>query len=294
MLRRPHLIGLVVGCALAASLLPAGTVAKPAAAVGSCVPGADWGAAKPELADRVVALVNGFRARHGLRPLHQTSTLTGAATWKARHMAKYGYMSHDDPAPPVSRSTAQRIAACGYGGGAWGENIAYGYSTPEQVVDGWLNSPGHRANIVSGSYNAIGVGAAAHGGRMFWAQAFGVASASAPRTQASVRRPSVRPKVTLVSSQLFHLKRRPHAGRKYVGQILVLAKGGERVTSGRVRCVARVGGRPAWNGVHRFHRGLATCIWRTPRWAHGHVLAGTIRVSSPKGYSVRWFSRRIR
>jgi uncharacterized protein YkwD len=292
-LRRPHLLALVAACACSALLLPAGTVARPTGAVGSCIAGSDWGTAKPELADRVVALVNVFRARHGLRPLHENSTLAAAAGWKARHMARYGYMSHDDPAPPVSRTTAQRIAACGYGGGGWGENIAYGYPSPEQVMEGWLNSPGHRANITNGSYTAIGVGAAAHNGRLFWAQAFGVAAPSAVRTPARTR-PAVQPRPTLVTSQLFHLKRRPHAGRKYLGQILVLDKDGERVRSGRVLCRARVAGRPAWNGVHRFRRGLATCVWRTPAWAHGRRLTGTIRVTNSRGLALRWFSRRIR
>lgn len=305
-MRRPHLIGLVVGCAVATFLVPAGSVANPSGAVGSCIPGADWGAAKPELAEDVVGLVNAWRARQGLRALRQTSTLTAAATWKARHMAKYGYMSHDDPAPPVSRSTGQRIAACGYDAGTWGENIAYGYRTPAQVMDGWLTSPGHRANIASPAYSAIGVGAAVENGRLFWAQAFGVVTGGAPpqarppqaepvaRPRPQTRRPAVQPRVSLVSSQLFHLKRRPHAGRKYLGQILVLNKDGQRATDGIVRCSARVAGRPAWNGVHRFKAGIATCIWRTPRWAHGARLTGTIRVWTSKGFAMRWFSRRVR
>ena len=50
-------------------------------------------------------------------------------------MAKYGYMAHDDPAPPVARSMAERMAACGVTGG-WGENIAAGYATPASVVHG--------------------------------------------------------------------------------------------------------------------------------------------------------------
>ncbi len=166
-------------------------------------------------------------------------------------------------------------------------------------MDGWLNSPGHRANIAGSAYSAIGVGAAVHNGRVFWAQAFGVVTGGAPPQAQPVvrreaRRPAVQARISLVSSQLFHLKRRPNAGRKYLGQILVLTKDGQRITDGIARCSARVAGRPAWNGVHRFKNGIATCIWRTPRWAHGRMLTGTIRVWSPKGFAMRWFSRRVR
>ena len=52
-----------------------------------------------------------------------------------------------------------------------GENIAYGYPTPQDVMTGWLNSPGHKANIENASYRAIGIGAA--GSTVFWAQDFG-------------------------------------------------------------------------------------------------------------------------
>jgi len=57
-------------------------------------------------------------------------------------------------------------------------NIAYGYRTPSAVVNGWLNSPGHRANIESASYKSIGVGAAGTT-TMYWAQNFGTSTAAA-------------------------------------------------------------------------------------------------------------------
>jgi hypothetical protein len=122
----------------------------------------------------VLSLVNAHRAAMGLTQLKTSPTLEASAVWKALHMAAYAYMSHDDPAPPVARTAAQRIAACGYAGGGWGENIAYGYATPDSVMQGWLNSPGHRANIENASYRVIGVGAAMNSaGRMYWAQDFG-------------------------------------------------------------------------------------------------------------------------
>jgi hypothetical protein len=112
----------------------------------------------------------------GLVSLNVSPTLTKAAVWKALHMAKYSYMAHDDPAPPVARTPADRLEACGYPSRTtgWGENIAYGYSTSSSVVDAWLNSPGHRANIENASYRSTGVGAATNAsGVVYWSQEFG-------------------------------------------------------------------------------------------------------------------------
>lgn len=149
-----------------------------AAASGDCTPGADWPAASGAHAAQVVALVNAHRAELGLGPLSTLGSLGAAASWKARHMAMYTYMAHDDPAPPVDRSVGERLAACGYAGGAWGENVAYGYPSAEAVVAAWLASPGHRANIENGRFTAIGVAAATSaGGAVYWAQEFGVSSA---------------------------------------------------------------------------------------------------------------------
>lgn len=68
------------------------------------------------------------------------------------------------------------MEACGVTAG-WGENIAYGYSTASAVMNGWLNSSGHRANIERSTFRAIGVGAAANGsGTLYWAQAFGTST----------------------------------------------------------------------------------------------------------------------
>jgi uncharacterized protein YkwD len=164
-LRLPPAMAVVLSVA-ALAVAPA-----PAVAVGDCTPDAAWPAARPDLAAQVVALVNAHREQIGLAPLAVSPTLTAAATWKARHMAAYHYMAHDDPAPPVARTTAERIAACGYPTANWGENIAYGYPTAQAVVDGWLSSPEHRANIERADVRATGVGVA--GSPLYWAQTFG-------------------------------------------------------------------------------------------------------------------------
>jgi uncharacterized protein YkwD len=143
-----------------------------ASAAGDCAPDAGWPATRPDLAAQVVDLINAHRAEMGLDALEVSPTLTAAATWKARHMAAYGYLAHDDPGPPVQRPASDRMAACGYPSATWGENIAMGYTTPQAVVDGWLASPGHRANIERADYVATGV-AMAGTEQAYWAESFG-------------------------------------------------------------------------------------------------------------------------
>jgi uncharacterized protein YkwD len=159
---------------------PASAAAAP---VGDCQAGAGWPAASPAAAADVVARVNAHRAARGLASLAVSPTLTAAAEWKARHMAQYGYMAHDDPAPPVQRTPFERMQACGYPERALsGENIAAGYDSPASVMEAWLGSPGHRANIERPEFQAIGVGVArAAGGAYYWTQDFGsVADVAAP------------------------------------------------------------------------------------------------------------------
>jgi uncharacterized protein YkwD len=169
----------VVAAAAAAPQLLPGSPEPARAAVGDCTPGSDWGTPRPELAAQVVELVNQHRASRGLSQLVVTTPLTASAVWKARHMAHYRYLQHADPAPPVARSVAERLLACGYpsSSAGWAENIAYGYATASAVVQGWLASPGHRANIENPSFRAVGVGAAATvGGTLYWAQQFGTST----------------------------------------------------------------------------------------------------------------------
>ncbi|MDQ4124353.1 MAG: Ig-like domain-containing protein [Actinomycetota bacterium] len=149
-------------------------VAPPAMASGTCQRDPGWAEMKGTWAAEVLALTNAHRDSLGLGPLAPSASLTDAATWKAAHMAAYEYMSHDDPAPPVGRSWDQRIRDCGYSSGA-GENIAYGYRSPQAVFQGWLDSAGHRRNIENPSYKVIGVGAAVNAdGTPYWAQVFGL------------------------------------------------------------------------------------------------------------------------
>ncbi len=170
---RPLLLVAVVAAASVALLLAPG---RAGAVVGDCVPQASWGTLDRTYAQQVLTLVNQHRQGLGLKALSLSSSLTAAAEWKSLHMAGYRYLAHNDPAPPVARSVGDRLLACGYpsSSAGWGENIAYGYSSPSAVMQGWLGSPGHRANIERSSYSAIGIGVArTAGGTLYWTQDFG-------------------------------------------------------------------------------------------------------------------------
>ncbi len=144
----------------------------------NCSFNAAWGTNETSLAQQVVTLTNQHRATLGLGPLAYSPTLTASALWKSGHMAGHDYFSHDDAGlAPLSqpRLWSQRILDCDYPSNAgYGENIAAGYSSAQSVMTGWLNSPGHRANIERASYNALGLGVVRDGfGRLWWTQNFG-------------------------------------------------------------------------------------------------------------------------
>jgi uncharacterized protein YkwD/chitodextrinase len=170
---------IAVFVALCAAVAVTVAASGPSAAVGDCTPQQSWGAVDRSAAQQVLSLVNQHRASRGLSQLTSSPSLTASAEWKSLHMSGYGYFAHDDPAPPVSRSVGQRLVACGYPTNAgWGENIAYGYATPSAVMQGWLNSPGHRANIENASYRTLGIGVARNSaGRLYWTQDFGTSTA---------------------------------------------------------------------------------------------------------------------
>jgi len=174
---------------LAALLSAAAVAGTPAAATaaGNCVPAPGWPANRADLAAQVVTLVNAHRVQLGLVPLVLSPTLTATAEWKARNMAAYGYMDHDDPAPDA-RTANERVTACGYPAAAWAENIASGYATAQAVVDGWLASPQHRANIERPDYRATGVGAA--GAPTYWTQSFGAVADAGSVVAAPVALPA--------------------------------------------------------------------------------------------------------
>ena len=111
-----------------------------------------------------LCVLNAERARHNLRPLRLNRKLSAAARRHSRAMARKRFFSHTSPG---GASFVDRIRRTGYLSGArsWhiGENIAYGSgsrSTPRSIGTAWMNSPPHRANILSSSFRSIGIGIA--------------------------------------------------------------------------------------------------------------------------------------
>jgi uncharacterized protein YkwD len=242
---------LLLPAALGACLLGASAAGGKTQA-GDCTPGADWGQARQSLAPAVLTLVNQHRATLGLAALRSSPTLTAAAVWKARHMAKYGYFGHDDPAPPVARSAFARISACGYHGQQAGENIAAGFRTPASVMQAWLASPGHRANIEGAAWRALGIGVAQSGtGTVFWVQDFGSTDDSGTplnrRPSAQADRRSVRRHRRLVVRVLRN-DRDPDRDALRIVRLLKLPRHGRAWVTGDA---ARVVYRPAANFAGR-------------------------------------------
>lgn len=109
-----------------------------------------------ELQQQVVELVNVERAKHGLKPVVAKQDLTNVAQLKANDMYQNRYFSHTSP---TYGSPFDMMRKYGISYSAAGENIAMGQKTAAQVMQDWMNSPGHRANILNANYNEIGVGA---------------------------------------------------------------------------------------------------------------------------------------
>ena len=130
-------------------------------------PGEDDNISQGDYASQVVALVNAERAKYGLSALKVDSRVQQAAQVRAAETVQS--FSHTRP-NGSSFSTALTEAGVSYTRS--GENIAYGQSTPQQVVQAWMNSSGHRANILNGSFTTIGVGYTVVGGTAYWAQLF--------------------------------------------------------------------------------------------------------------------------
>ena len=118
----------------------------------------------------VTRLVNLARADAGCRALRPDARLAAAARLHSEDMARRGYFSHTSL---DGRTPWDRMRAQGYSDGA-GENIAAGYGTPAAVMRAWLDSPGHRANILDCSSVALGVGIGTGGPYgTYWTQDFG-------------------------------------------------------------------------------------------------------------------------
>lgn len=123
-----------------------------------------------DFVERVLELVNEERAKEGAKPLVLDKDLCAVAKMHSEDMVSRNFFSHENPdgASPFDRMSAYGIRYM-----AAAENIAAGQTTPEQVMDSWMNSPGHRANILNNAYGKIGIGFAMGGGYgIYWTQCF--------------------------------------------------------------------------------------------------------------------------
>jgi len=120
----------------------------------------------------VLRLVNIERAAVGAPALEWSAALAAQAEEACCAMIHYGYFAHENP---VTGSTPDdRFVASGFAGTTYGENIAAGQTTPQRVVEAWMDSPGHRANMLDANFTHLGVAVRLGGAyNIYWVQFFG-------------------------------------------------------------------------------------------------------------------------
>lgn len=117
----------------------------------------------------VVRLVNIERQKAGLAPLQYSEELSRVARIKSQDMADNNYFSHTSP---TYGDPFAMMRSFGIQYRTAGENIAKGYTSAQSVVNGWMNSSGHRANILNPNFGKIGVGYVKANGTTYWTQMF--------------------------------------------------------------------------------------------------------------------------
>lgn len=118
-------------------------------------------------ANAVLNLVNKYRNQNGLASVKLDSALSGAASTRAKEI-----ISSFSHTRPNGSSCFTVLSENGISYNGAGENIAYGQSSPDEVMTAWMNSAGHRANILNASFTRLGVGVYESGGTLYWAQLF--------------------------------------------------------------------------------------------------------------------------
>jgi uncharacterized protein YkwD len=148
-----------------ASVAAANTRASQVAKAAKACPDADLDATSANLGrirKAILCLHNGIRAQHGLNALRQNKRLRKAAVHHSRDMVVHDYFEHTTP---KGVTMLDRILRSRYvredQGWMLGENLAWGtgaYGTPRGAVEAWMESPGHRENILRGGYRDVGIG----------------------------------------------------------------------------------------------------------------------------------------
>jgi len=122
------------------------------------------------LETEVIRLVNSERAKAGLPALRENWEVSRVARYKSQDFINRNYFAHNSP---TYGTPFEMLRAFGILFSAAAENIARGQTSPAAVMNSWMGSAGHRANILSSLYNQIGVGVARdRNGRLFWTQMF--------------------------------------------------------------------------------------------------------------------------
>jgi uncharacterized protein YkwD len=162
--------------AIAVLLILAALTSLPGAANAACPGQGNASASSTAQEQTMLCLVNQARKQRGLTPFAAPSSLATASARKSADILRCDQFSHE----ACGREFTYWIERVGYGGCGWAENIAYGtgsYATPRSIFRGWMNSSGHRRNIL-GSYDDIGIGLQignleGSGGAHVWTQQFG-------------------------------------------------------------------------------------------------------------------------
>jgi len=145
-------------------VVPGATGQEPGGDIPVCCAPTD---ADRDAIDEVFALLNEHRLSHGRPPLVYDPALESAIQGHCMHMAWHEFFSHDAPEYVVG-SPWDRASLCD--ADAHGENIAWGYESPKDVMTGWQWSPGHNANMLNGNFARVGIGK--YG--TYWGQLFGM------------------------------------------------------------------------------------------------------------------------
>ncbi|RMD83441.1 MAG: CAP domain-containing protein, partial [Chloroflexi bacterium] len=137
--------------------------------------------AQTDVRQQVIELTNQIRMANGLPPLKRNDNLQAAADWITQDNASQNTLSHTDS---LGRTIGQRFPAFGYNNYSLiAENLAAGYPTPDAVMDGWMNSDGHRGNILRADLCEIGAGYTYQSTTIYkhyWSQTFGCRWATYP------------------------------------------------------------------------------------------------------------------
>jgi uncharacterized protein YkwD len=123
--------------------------------------------ANSSLASQVLVLVNKERAKAGLKALTTTTSLANAGNVRAKEIVSNFSHTRPNGSSPFTVFNEYNVSY-----NTAGENIAYGQKTAEAVMNAWMNSPGHRANIMNGKFGKVGIGVYVKNGTIYWTQLF--------------------------------------------------------------------------------------------------------------------------